>query len=120
VNPSRSETLEIEVVEESGSPRILKLAGPLTLQTLFDFQTTARGETSKPVIIDITNVAYMDSAGLGSVIGVYTSCERTGRGFAIVGLSDRIRVLFEVTHVDNILPCFGSLEAAKAAITSQS
>ena len=94
----------------------MKLTGPLTLSTLFEFQTTSRQESSKPVIVDISSVPYMDSAGLGSVISLFASCQRTNRGFAITGVSDRIRTLFEVTHVDGLLPCFATLEAADSAV----
>jgi anti-sigma B factor antagonist len=95
----------------------MKLAGPLTLRTLFDFQDASRREVSKPVIIDITNVPYMDSAGLGAIISIFASCQRTNRGFAIIGLSERIRTLFEVTHCDGLLPCFATLDEADAAVT---
>jgi len=94
----------------------MKLTGPLTLKTLFDFQQTSRTEHTRPIIVDITSVPYMDSAGLGSVISLFASCQRTNRGFGIFGVSDRIRTLFEVTHCDGLLPCFDSLEAADAAI----
>jgi len=95
----------------------MRLTGPLTLRTLFDFQDASRREVSKPVIVDITNVPYMDSAGLGAVISIFASCQRTQRGFAITGLSERIRTLFEVTHCDGLLPCFDSIDAADAAIS---
>jgi anti-sigma B factor antagonist len=114
-SPSRFEHLTIEMQDGTGGVCIMGLSGPLTLRTLFDFQEAARAE-SRPVIVDLHNVPYMDSAGLGSVIGLFVSCQRHNRGFGIVGLSDRIRTLFQVTHVDGMLPCFESVEAARAAI----
>jgi anti-anti-sigma factor len=121
VNPSsRSENLKIEALDSPRGARVLKLTGAFTIQTLFDFQNMARQEASKPMIVDISNVPYMDSAGLGCVISVFASCQRTNRGFGIIGVSERIRTLFEVTHVDGLLPCFGSLEAAEAAVVKPS
>ena len=116
--PNTPETLDIQSVDGADGTRILKLTGQLTMRTLFDFQTAARNETSKAMILDVANVAYMDSAGLGSVIGVFTSCQRNNRGFAIIGVSDRISVLFEVTNVDGILPVFDSLEAAESSLAA--
>jgi anti-sigma B factor antagonist len=116
VTPGRSENVEIEILDSPRGARVLRLRGPLTIRTLFDFQDAAREENGHPVVVDITDVPYMDSAGLGSVIGVFTSCQRTKRGFAIIGLSERIRTLFEVTHVDGLLPCYDSLDAAETAI----
>lgn len=97
----------------------MTLKGPLTLATLFEFQTASRQEHSKPVMIDIAGVPYMDSAGLGSVISVFASCQRTNRGFAITGVSDRIRTLFEVTHVDGLLPCFDTPQAADSFLSNR-
>jgi anti-anti-sigma factor len=115
VTPS-SQPFEIQSLESVSGARILKLTGPLTIQTLFDFQQIVREETSKPIIVDLSGVAYMDSAGLGCVVSAYTSCQRNQRSFGITGIGDRIKTLFEVTHVDGLLPCFDSLEAAEAAV----
>ena len=90
--------------------------GPLTIQTLFDFQQMVREETTKPIIVDLSAVDYMDSAGLGCVVSAYTSCQRTHRAFGITGICDRIKTLFAVTHVDGLLPCFDSLNAAEAVV----
>ena len=114
----RPQYFHIDLLDSASGARIMKLTGPLTLQTLFDFQDVARRETSKPVIIDLTAVPYMDSAGLGSIVSAFTTSQRNGHGFAITGLSDRIRTLFQITRVDQLLPIFASLELAEASVTS--
>ena len=111
-----SQPFDIQSLDSASGARILKLTGPLTIQTLFDFQQIVRDETSKPIIVDLSGVAYMDSAGLGCVVSAFTSCQRNQRSFGITGIADRIKTLFEVTHVDGLLPCFDSLEAAEAAV----
>jgi len=117
VTPSRSDDLKIELLDSPQGARLIRLSGPLILRTLFEFQDGARKEAEKPVIIDLTEVPYMDSAGLGAVISIFASCQRTNRGFAILGVSQRIRTLFEVTHCDGLLPTFNSLDAADASIS---
>ena len=110
------EDLKIEAFDSPSGVRIFKLRGPLTIRTLFDFQDAARQSAGKSVILDLSDVPYMDSAGLGCVISVYTSCQRDNRGFGIAGLADRVRMLFQITRVDGILPCFASIDAAEAAV----
>lgn len=112
----RSEDLKIELLDSPRGARVIRITGPLTLRTLFEFQEAARQELVKPVVIDIAGAPYMDSAGLGAVISIFASCQRTTRGFGIIGVSQRIHSLFQVTHVDGLLPCFESLEAAEASI----
>jgi anti-sigma B factor antagonist len=118
VTPS-SQPFDVQSSDSASGARILTLTGPLTIQTLFDFQQIVREETSKPIIVDLSGVAYMDSAGLGCVVSAFTSCQRNQRSFGITGIGDRIKTLFAVTHVDGLLPCFDSLEAAEAAVKSK-
>jgi anti-anti-sigma factor len=109
--PPTPELFQIEVAD---SP-----IGPLTLQALFEFQAVSRQEINKPVILDLAGIPYMDSAGLGSVIGIYTSCQGSNRAFAIAGLTDRIRTLFQVTKVDGLLPCYATVADAEAVIAQK-
>jgi anti-sigma B factor antagonist len=115
VTPGKSEKLKIEQMDGPLGARIIKLNGQLTLQTLFEFQNASRQTTTQALVLDIGGVPYMDSAGLGALISLFAACQRTNRGFALTGLSDRIRTLFEITHVDGLLPCFASVDAAEAA-----
>ncbi len=107
---------KIETLENASGTRIFKLTGPLTIQTLFDFQQMIREETTKPIIVDLSGVEYMDSAGLGCVMSAYTSCQRNHRAFGVAGIGDRVKTLFAVTHVDGLLPCFDSLKAAQEVV----
>jgi anti-anti-sigma factor len=118
VTPGRSEELSIEITDSPKGARILRIGGPLTMRTLFEFQDAARRESSKPLILDIVSVPYMDSTGFGAVVSVFASCQRTKRGFGLVGVSPRIQTLFEVTHCEGLLPCFPDLDSADAAVNA--
>ncbi len=95
--------------------RILKLTGPFTLATVFDFQTTVREESSPVTIIDLSGVLYMDSAALGSLLGFHASCHREGTRYCLVGMSDRLRTVIRVAGVDGLLSCYGSMDEAMTA-----
>jgi len=99
--------------------RIYKLSGPLTITTLFDFQTAVRAEKSATLIIDLSGVPYIDSAGLGSVVNAHISCVNSGRKLAIVGMSDRVRTLFQITRVEKVLPIFTTLDEAEKGFTKR-
>jgi anti-anti-sigma factor len=110
------EELRITAADGQNGARVLRLEGPLTLRTIFDFQATARQEGSAPMIIDVSAVPYMDSAGLGSILGLFASAQRKQVDFAVTGVSDRIRTLFEVTHVEDVLPTFATVGDAEASM----
>jgi len=95
--------------------RILKLSGPFTLTAVFEFQAAVRQPSEAATIIDMSDVIYMDSAALGSVLGLHVSCQRDQRSYALVGVGERLRTLFRVAGVDNVLVTADSLEQARAA-----
>jgi ABC-type transporter Mla MlaB component len=70
--------------------RILKLSGPFTLSAVFEFQSSVRENGPPITVIDLTDVPYMDSAAMGSLLGV--------------------------AGVDSILAIYGSLAEAEAAL----
>ena len=113
-----NEDLQLEIIDRPSGVQLIKLSGPLTLRTLFEFQDAARRHVGA-LIIDASGVPYMDSAGLGAVIGIFASCQRTGQKFAISSVPERVQVLFEMTGVRHMLPCFASIEEAEAAVISK-
>jgi anti-sigma B factor antagonist len=117
VTPGRNEDLQLEIIERPSGAQLIKLSGPLTLRTLFEFQEAARHHLHRPLVVDAADVPYMDSAGLGAIIGVFASCQRTGQNFAISRVPERVQVLFNMTGVVGLLPCFDSIEEAEAAVT---
>ncbi len=110
--------LSIEAVAGGDGIRIVRLDGPLTLRGLAEFQSIVRDAEEPITIVNLTKVPFMDSAGLGALIGVHTSCEKLGRKYAIVGASDRVRTLFGVAGIDKILVTYDTVEDAKKVLTA--
>ncbi len=100
--------------------RILRLTGPFTLTTLFAFQETVRQDPGPITIIDLSEVPYMDSAALGSLLGLHVSCQRDGRKYSLIGIPPRVEVLLRTSRVDNILVIHPTLAAAELSLTGQS
>lgn len=119
MTPGRNEDLKIETINRPSGVQLIKLTGPLTLRSLFEFQEAARRHAEHPLIIDAASIPYMDSAGLGALIGVFASCQRTGQKFAIAAIPERVQVLLDMTGVKGMLPCFATVEDAEAAVIVQ-
>lgn len=97
---------------------ILKLTGPFTLPEVFDFQTAIREDSSPVTLVDLGGVPYMDSAALGSLLGLHASCQRESRKYALVGVSDRLRTLFKVAGVEGLLSVYPTLPEAEKALAA--
>jgi len=94
--------------------RVLKLRGPFTLNAVFEFQAAVRQPADALTILDLSDVPYMDSAALGSLLGLHVSCQTHKRGYAVVGASERLKTLFRVSGVQSLLILAESIDHAKS------
>ncbi|MGA7930295.1 MAG: STAS domain-containing protein [Candidatus Sulfotelmatobacter sp.] len=95
--------------------RILRLDGALVITTMFEFQATVRADTSRSLIIDFARVPYVDSTGIGVLVGAYVTRQNGGRSLALVGVSERIHNALKVTRVEQFFCFFDSVSAAQEA-----
>jgi len=111
---------ELKIESEIGASgvKIFRLIGPLTLASVFEFQDLARADHDAATVIDLSGVPYMDSAGLGAILGIMASCQRTHRGFGITGATERIQTLFTVAGVGGLIPSFDSVEVAERQLSN--
>jgi anti-sigma B factor antagonist len=100
----KPESLTIEdVAGFQDGERILRLKGPLLISNLFDFQSRVRTDTSASLVIDFTEVPYIDSAGIGALVGANVSRQKeSGRSLVLKGVNQRVRQALQVTHVEQI------------------
>jgi anti-sigma B factor antagonist len=113
-----SESLRIE--DQPGTQpkqRILRLDGPLVMTTIFEFKATVRADTSRSLIIDFSNVPYVDSAGIGALVGAYVTRQNGERSLALVGVSERIHNALKVTRVEQFFQFFDSVGAAEQVLS---
>jgi len=110
-----NDQLQLEV-KDGAAPgqRVISLAGVLTISTLFAFQEFAHTDKSEALIVDMNGVPYIDSAGLGSLIGAYVTREREARRLVLAGVNDRVKMVMTVSGVDQLFQIYSSvLEAEK-------
>jgi anti-anti-sigma factor len=107
----------MQVVAAEGSregTRVLTLKGPLTLQTLFQFQNAVRAETAPVVIIDFTEVPFVDSAGLGALVGAHVTAQKNKRAIYFTGFNPKVKALIEMTHIGQFFRTFPTVKDAEA------
>ena len=105
--------LEIERLEDAGGV-VLRLHGPLLLGNFFPLQTMVRADSSNLLILDVADMPYIDSAGIGCLVGAHVSRENSGRKLVIVGATDRLLTSLKVTKVDNLFTFAPTVEQARA------
>ena len=54
---------------------------------------------TKCLVLDLTDLAHMDSSGLGALVGLYVSARTAGCQLQLINLNQRIRQLLGMTHL---------------------
>ncbi len=92
-------------LETKPGEAIVKCAGRVVFET-----TQALKETVKPlltrgntVVLDLTGVSYMDSSGLGAIVGLYVSAKSAGAQFRLINLNARLKELFSLTRLGEVM-----------------
>ena len=57
-------------------------------------------------------VPYIDSAGIGALVGAYVTHQKGGRSLSLVGVSDRVHNALKVTHVEQFFQFYNSVDTA--------
>jgi len=97
---------------------VLCLRGPLTKENVLSFQNAIRREESaETVIIDFSEVPFIDSSGLRSLVTAYLSRQKLGRGVALSGVNERVFHLLEITKLESLFLIFPTIDDALAALT---
>ncbi len=93
---------------------VMKLVGPLVLQNIFSLQAALATNKPPMMIFDLSEVPYMDSAGIGVLINYYVSAEKNDRRMALAGANERVDALLVLTKVQALLRNFATVEEAVA------
>ena len=114
-----SQPFVVERVFSDGEAQgVLALKGPLTSENLASFQNALRRENTPTLILDLSQVPYIDSSGLGSLVGAYVSCHKAGQQVVLTGLNERVSKLFEITRLEPLFLIFPDLDTALEALTN--
>ncbi|HMD48865.1 MAG TPA: STAS domain-containing protein [Bryobacteraceae bacterium] len=95
---------------------LIRLKGPFTLPGIFEFQALVRTADPPMTIVDLTDVPFMDSAALGAIMYLHASRKRRGDEYALVGINERLRTMFQVGGVDDILVTYPTVADAETAL----
>ncbi|HZS49928.1 MAG TPA: STAS domain-containing protein [Bryobacterales bacterium] len=87
---------------------VVHCAGKLTAASTSIFHERVKGlfPTAKRVVLDLTDIAQMDSMGLGTIVGLYVSAKASGCELELINLSKQVRRLLSLTNLLSLFePC---------------
>lgn len=102
-----------------GDVVVIALNGNITLGEasgdLRDAVKEVSGSGSTRILLDLGGVGYIDSAGLGELVGAFATCERAGAKLKLVNLTKKVEGLMQMTR---LLTVFESFEDEDEAVKS--
>jgi anti-sigma B factor antagonist len=108
-------TPHLELERDSGSNNellVTRLRGKLSLETVHDFMTTLRPEPATRLVLDMSGVPYMDSAGVGALVSLFVNRRNNQKSLALTGLTPQGIAVLQVSGLVKLLPIFASVEDA--------
>ena len=99
-----------------GDVAIVDLSGKITLGEntgiLRDELRSVLAQGSKNIILNMKDVSYVDSAGLGELVGAYTTATNQGGAVKLLHLQGKMRDLMQITKLFTIFPTFDDEQQA--------
>ena len=88
-------------IDTTPTETIVHCTGRITSDTRELLRTTVKPllSQSRRVVLDLANVTYMDSSGLGILIALYTSATTASCQFKLINLTRRLKELLSVTQL---------------------
>src|SRR6266568_3945095 len=71
--------------------------------------------SSRQVVLNLSNVSYIDSGGLGTLVGVYSSARSSGADIKLTGLGQRLRDVLQITKLVTVFEVYDNEQQAVAA-----
>ena len=111
--PVQIETRQVDGV------MIMACSGTITLgQSTSLFRNTLREilqQGSKSVLLDLGQVTYLDSTGIGELVGAYTSAHNAGAQIKLARLPEKIYNLLQITKLVTVFEIFDDEAQAVAS-----
>jgi anti-sigma B factor antagonist len=99
-------------------PNVLSLEGEIDLHVSPNLTAALNrmiDKKPKQLVVDLSRVTYIDSAGLAALIEGMQKIEAYGGKLALAGLQETVRSIFEIARLDQVFRIFPDVNAALAA-----
>lgn len=107
--------MEFETQEVDGTSAVIVPRGRLTMASAAELKALverAVGSGRRLVVVDLAETAFMDSSGLGAVVGGLRSARAAGGDLRIARPTEQVSTVLELTTMDRVLRPFGTVEDA--------
>ena len=94
--------------------KVLEPAGILDSTKAEEFRQTvdqALKQGAEVILIDLKDISFIDSSGLGTLVVLLKKVRSMGKKLCICSINDQVRMLFELTNMDQVFEVYSDREA---------
>ena len=106
-----------------GAVRVIELRGHLTLgdddRRLMPEVSRWLDAGHREFLLNLEHLSYVDSMGIGEMVGVYTRVRKLGGNVKLCHVSPRVQEILIATRLDDVLESLGSEDEAVARMTQR-
>ena len=104
--------LRAQVHDEAGVS-VIELAGDLDRTAEAELDAAyAQAGTARPLVLDFTDVAYINSTGIAVIVGLLARARANHQALSARGLSEHYRQIFEITRLADFMTILDGKEPA--------
>jgi len=104
-----------------GEVTVLDLAGRITLgegsSTLRDALKDVVAKGQKKILLNLSEVSYIDSSGIGELVSAFTTVTNLGGQLKLNGLNKRVKDLLQITKLYTVFEVFDEETTAMRSFT---
>jgi anti-anti-sigma factor len=106
------------VTDQVGQAGVLHVQGRLTMAAAGELKAAVDREVAAGrslVVVDLAGTTFLDSSGLGALVGGLRSARAAGGDLRIAGVGAQVRTVLELTTMDRVLRPYDTVEDAVGA-----
>ncbi len=120
---SIANAISVMKIEEAQDQEItiLKIEGDIDLHHSPELRSFLQDKTKDKcpaLLVDFTDVNYIDSSGLATFVEYYQGCRAYSGKIAMGGMSPRVRSVFELVRLGEVFPILDSVDEAKEKLNA--
>ena len=111
-------TATVIELDQDGPAAILRISGDITSASEADLGAAyglAVANGARAVVLDFSQLEYMNSGGIGLLVTLLVRAQRAGGRLVATGLSEHYRQIFSLTRLDEAIVIHDDEPAAVAA-----
>jgi len=114
---AESQDSPVRQVRWIGRAAVVDVEGDIDLSRSTRFQQSlleVMDRQPERIVVNLTDVGYMDSSGVASLVKLLSRARRQGVTLRLSGLRARVRSIFEITRLDSVFEICATEEEALA------